>query len=479
MKKNIVLLFTDQQRYDTLHNDMLQTPNLDALCKSGVTFTRAYTPSPVCVPARLSMNYGIYPATSGCADNGFCDMSGRKNLFEVLGENGYHTQGIGKMHFSSDKYGLHGFTKRDTQEEIFAPGDNDDYRKYLDDSGYTHIFDHHGQRSEMYYLPQIAQMPARHHPTQWVGDRSVEFIRNYREEKPFLLMSSFIHPHPPFCPPTPWNKLYRMVNMPSPFVPEHSEALLTYFNKKQNRYKGIDNGINGYTVRTLKAFYYACISFIDYQVGRIVAELKNRGIYEDTLILFASDHGELLGDYNCYGKRTMLDAACRIPLVVKGPGFTADSLCGKPASLVDLFPTILSFAGISPEGLGLEGKNLSRVADGAERREAVYSQYSDGDTALYMIATENEKYIRSQADTKDYYFVGTERESVNQFRNDNLNARILKRKLVENYLHIAEFPKTEPMEFSNDKSKGQAFQDHKGIRERECILPEGYHADLR
>ena len=176
-------------------------------------------------------------------------------------------------------------------------------------------------RGEMYYIPG-SQVPARLHATQWVGDHSEAFIREHartREDareggdRPFFLFSSYIHPHPPFAPPTPWNKLYRGPLMPLPKRPAQREALWTWANRHQNRYKYRDNGIDDNLLRVIKAHYYACISFVDYQVGRLLAALEETGMLDDTLILFASDHGELLGDYDCFGKRSMPDSprACR------------------------------------------------------------------------------------------------------------------------------------------------------------------------
>jgi arylsulfatase A-like enzyme len=357
------------------------------------------------------------------------------------------------MHFSDDIYGLHGFNKRETQEEIIGQKNADDYRKYLDDNGFTHVFDHNGQRSEMYYIPQISQLPAKHHPTAWVGDRSVEFINKYNEERPFLLMSSFIHPHPPFAPPAPWNKLYRMLDMPSPFVPDNYDELLTYYNKVQNRYKCIDDGINKYTLKTVKAFYYACISFIDYQVGRIIEALKEKGIYDDTLIIFTSDHGEMLGDYNCFGKRTMLDPACKIPLIIKGKGFQANTVCENPASLVDIMPTILSYAGINFSKENPEGEDLYNVINSESDRKYVFSQFSSGNNALYMIASKNEKYIYSVPDCKDIFFGDSGREDKNQYSIENEKASEMKAVLLKEYLHEKDFPVNEPKIFPYDNDK--------------------------
>ncbi len=143
----------------------------------------------------------------------------------------------------------------------------------------------------MYYIPQVSSLRPRMHPTQWVGDQSAAFIEQQKDShQPWMLFSSYIHPHPPFAPPWPWHKLYRSFNMPPPHVPEEWASLQTYVNRRQNRYKYRDQGIDNHLVRNLKAHYYACISFIDYQIGRLLDALDATEERENTLILFTSDH---------------------------------------------------------------------------------------------------------------------------------------------------------------------------------------------
>src|SRR5690606_20194858 len=108
--------------------------------------------------------------------------------------------------------------------------------------------------------------------------------------------------------PTPWNKLYRAPEMPLPKRPQDSDGLITYWNRFQNRYKYRDQGIDDNLIRTMKAAYYGSISFIDYQIGRLLAFMESRGLLDNTLIVFSSDHGEMLGDYHCFGKRNFLDS---------------------------------------------------------------------------------------------------------------------------------------------------------------------------
>lgn len=128
---------------------------------------------------------------------------------------------------------------------------------------------------------------------------------------PWYIFASFIHPHPPFTPPVPWHKLYDPVQMPLPLYTENDESMQMLVNKIQNRYKYRDIGTDLNLVRCMKAYYYACVSFIDYQVGRILEALEESGQLDNTMIVFTADHGELLGDYHCYGKRSMQNSASK------------------------------------------------------------------------------------------------------------------------------------------------------------------------
>jgi arylsulfatase len=407
-RPNILLLFTDQQRADTLHaagNPIIKTPNLDRLAGEGVLFESAYTPSPVCVPARCSLIYGQYPHHTGCTDNPDVMPDDRPSMMDLLAEAGYRTHGVGKMHFRPDPHALRGLQTRERQEEGVGSVAEDEYLTFLRDHGFGHVHDPMGQRSEMYYIPQPAQMPAHLHATHWVGDRSLAFLRDRDRSEPFFLFSSFIHPHPPFSPPTPWNKLYRGPLMPLPTIPHQAEALHTYTNRHQNRYKFRDNGLDYNLLRTMRAYYYACISFIDYQVGRIVAELEEQGILDDTLILFASDHGEFLGDYGCFGKRSMLDAAARVPLIARWPErFAQGGRCAVPTSLVDVMPTALQAAGVAPGAARLDGLDLADVAANPAQERTVYSQFQREALGLYMAVDRRHKYVYSAPDRREFLF---------------------------------------------------------------------------
>ncbi len=405
-KPNILLVFTDQQRFDTIEamgNPVIKTPVLNNLVKNGVTFNRAYTPCPVCVPARFAMHTGFMPHKTGVVENNQMPQ-GRKSFMEILSENGYQTFGAGKMHFTFDT-GID--TKWGFDERKICDSDSDltknDFYQNAKDNGFEHVYDYKGVRSEMYYIPQVSQLPEKLHHSSWTVDSCIDYLKKREEEKPFFVMTSFEKPHPPFEPPTPWNKLYRGPDMPLPKRPENMETFHTLWNKFQNRYKYRDQGIDDNLIRQMKAHYYAEISFIDYNLGRLLEYLDNENELDNTLIIYTSDHGEMLGDYNCFGKRNFLDPAARIPMIVKYPDCEKGKICNTPVSLIDIMPTILDFAGIEKEE-NYCGESLFDISNKISKRDTVFAQYEKEGYASYMAVNEKYKYIYSAPDDKEFLF---------------------------------------------------------------------------
>lgn len=491
-RPNILLIFTDQQRYDTIHaagNPVIKTPHLDRLVQEGVLFPSAYTPSPVCVPARCSMIYGQYPHKTGCADNGDPMPEDRPSLMQALSDAGYRTHGIGKMHFSPNSQALRGFQTREHQGEMRSRVEDDDYLRFLHANGYEHVYDPFGPRGEMYYIPQPAQMPAEFHGTNWVGDRAVEFIHEVESSTPFFLFASFIHPHPPFSPPTPWNKLYRGPLMPLPKRPDNCETLHTYMNRYQNRYKYRDNGIDNNLLRVMKAYYYACISFIDFQVGRMLKVLEETNQLDNTLIMYTSDHGEFLGDYNCFGKRSMLDSAARVPMIVRYPErFASGQICDKSTSLVDVMPTFLTAAEIDTTTYDLDGIDLADIAASKQsdkyQNRTVYSQYQRDAMGVYMATVQRWKYFYSSPDRREFLF---DRVNDPDETRNKAGLSLCRRELEEMRNNLFEFYKsegfTDPIEegywklfpqpsLSDDPDEGLLIQDPGWSRPYQKI--EGY-----
>lgn len=405
---NILILFTDMQRADTIHalgNDIIRTPHLDRLAAEGTAYTNCFTPSPVCVPARCCMHYGLYPQNTGTFDLGPMMPHNGNSYADVLARNGYRTHAIGKCHFTPDHSALRGFQSRRSQEECQADPQRDDYIAWLKERGYD-TYEVHGARGEMYYIPQISSLPANVHPTAWIAAQSIQFIReNADGAKPWCLFSSFIHPHPPLAPPKPWHKLYRTPDMPLPIRPDNRMEHWTWINRLQNRYKYRDRGIDLNLVRTIKAYYYATISFIDYQIGRILETLEAAGQLDNTLILYSSDHGELLGDFDCFGKRSMHDGSSRVPLIIRyAPRFDPGRKCTTAVSLVDVFPTLLGAAELSADGIELDGVDLAEVPANSDDKRTVYSQFCEGPKAIVMAVSEDWKYVYSAGDQSEFLY---------------------------------------------------------------------------
>lgn len=396
-RPNFLILFCDQLRADSLGcygHPFIQTPAIDSLAQKGTLYHRAYTPSPVCVSARCSMITGLYPQKTGCYDNGN-PYSEVDTFMERLTRAGYRTHGIGKMHFEPELYALRGFQTREVGEE-FGDRKKDDYMRYLQDNGYGHLTRPHGQRDTMYYTPQLAQMPAELHPTAWVAERTNAFLKEQSDEQPFLLWSSFIHPHPPFNPPEPWQLLYPSAMMPDPYCPPGGQTLMTKHQEQQNRYKCGDGGKDRRKDQLIRSYYGACISFIDFQIQRILDTLDAHGLRDNTQIIFSADHGDLLGDYGCYGKRSFLSASAQIPFIGSGVGFDEGKESNKPITLCDIFPTLMNAAGIDCPAV--DGKPLQAL----ENRDTIFGQFSNHELGVYHVYHNGWRYIYSAADAKEY-----------------------------------------------------------------------------
>ncbi len=408
-RPNILVFFTDQQRHDTiaaLGNRTLRTPNLDRLVREGLAFTSAFTPAPVCVPARACLHYGQYPGKTRCYGNAYPMPADRKSYVDLLANAGYDTIGIGKCHFTPDRLAKRGFARRLTQEEVPARVADDDYLQFLQRSPYKHVRDAHGVWGERVYAPQTSPLPVDHHPTQWVGNQMIQYIDERAAEDrptPWFAFCSFIHPHPPYSPPAPWDTMYGADHVDDPHLP-------TDFTARQNRFIRMalhnyyfDPPVSPTLWRLMKARYYACVSFIDHQVGRVLAALEQTAQLDNTLIVFTSDHGDMLGDLGLIGKEDMYGPSVRVPLVVRPPRAAgAGQRVATAVSLVDISATLCAAAGVEPPA-AFDGENLLTLArdrSGCSDR-IVISQVHEGRRGLYLAANAQHKYMYSAADDRE------------------------------------------------------------------------------
>jgi arylsulfatase len=409
----------------------LRTPNLDRLCRQGVRFARAYTESPVCVSARTTLLTGRLPHRSGVFDNGYRLGPGLPTLPALLGARGYHGQAVGKMHFFPVRE-RHGLDRLWLSEEIPASPAEDEFLAELIAAGWGHVEEPHGVRHEMYYLPQVSQLPERHHTTAWTGRKTVEYLEEHVRERrgqPFFCWTSFIKPHPPFDPPVPWHTLYRPTDLPLGLPVRRADEVgrHTYYHRTQNRFKWTDAQPDANLLRTMRAYYSAAVSFVDHWVGQILDALERLDLRRDTLVLYVADHGEYLGDHFAYGKRGFHDPACRIPFVVSWPRVLPEGeVRHQLVGLADVLPTCLAAAdgfavggpadgpagpagsgGPDGSGVGRPGVDgrevLSLARDGAAPgREVVIGQLAERERGLYAVIEREWKYVYSAPDDREY-----------------------------------------------------------------------------
>jgi arylsulfatase len=395
-RPNILWICTDQQRYDTIRalgNDVIRTPNLDRLVAEGVAFTRAYSQSPICTPSRASFLTGRYPNTVHVNRNGDGTFPERPGLItRTLRDEGYDCGLSGKLHLTAangrveavpaDQYGYRVIEwSHHPQPEDFWPTDQHDYQRWLRDQGVVweeaHDADLDSEWTTEVCRPGIA---AEYHQTTWCAEKAIAFMTEEREG-PWLMSVNPFDPHPAFDPPLSYLERVDVDAMPMPLFRE--EELTS-----QRRFQGIDHQTEDprspedYPAQRMVAAYYAQIELIDDQLGRMLDALEATGQRENTIIIFTSDHGEMLGDHALLWKGCRFyEGAVHVPLIISWPaqaqsGLVSDAL----VELTDLVPTLLDALDL-PISAHVQGRSLLPIlkgeADPDHHRDFVRCEYHD------------------------------------------------------------------------------------------------------
>lgn len=367
---NILWFCADQQRFDTigaLGNPHIRTPTLDRLVASGVAFTRAYCQSPICTPSRASFLTGHYPSALRVTRNGNPNFPFDERLVtRRLADAGYDCGLVGKLHLAGAAFGRE--HRVDDGYRFFkyshAPRDQwsrgHDYADWIRARGYNPAevlprgFNVHDDLREP--TPERDNTPAALHQTTWCAEMAIEFIRQPRSG-PWLLSVNPFAPHPPFDPPWEYYRRYDPNTLPDPWFEERDleqQARLTGpdFQTRPRRPAEIQ-------ARKIKAAYYATIELLDEQLGRILAAIDEAGQLDRTLVLFTSDHGEMLGDHGLTHKGCRFyEGLARVPLVWSWPGQLAAGLRRDAlVELTDIAPTLLELAGL-PVPDRMQGRSL-------------------------------------------------------------------------------------------------------------------------
>ena len=404
-RPNVLLIMTDQQRGDCLSIDghpVLLTPTMDKIAGQGVRFSHAYTTCPSCIAARRSLLSGQFPSTHGMT--GYHDgleWQAPPTLPQVLSDNGYHTYLVGRnmhQHPTRKRYGY-------DHMEIFK-GQDGDYGEWLSQrepegsGGYYGTGVMHND-----WTARPWHMPEAYHQTNWTVNRALEFIQKRDPACPFFLTVSFLAPHPPLVPPAPYMDRYLRMDLPDPVIGDWAEP-------PENKGLGMGQSadrvqLEGEALRLARAAYYGLINHIDDQLNRLLNPVTgiDAATRKNTLIIFTSDHGEMLGDHYLWRKVLPYEPSARIPLLIRPPrrmSVTPGTVIEDAVCLEDIMPTVLSMVGIEPPNT-VEGRDLSPLmrGDTVEWRPYIHIEHAP----IHHTLTDGvEKYIWFVKDGREQLF---------------------------------------------------------------------------
>ena len=345
-RPNLILITTDQQRFDTVNragDANIMTPHLNWMADTGVLCRRAYSDAPICCAARATMITGRHHRNLGnCGNWGqptAPDVT--QTLPAILTRNGYQTRSVGKVHYSPARCN-YGFEHMEILQDY--------YRWARQFSEHAVPMDHGVGQNEM--EPAISTVDESQSLTRWIVNRGIDFLETRDTTRPFFLNVGFSKPHPPYDPCMNYWQLYANMELRPPVLGNWSQdpaKIPAGFMSPTWQLNGIDR-LSPQVIQQARRAYYACITQIDYNLGHLFARLRELGLLDDTLIVFSADHGEMLGDHHMGAKTVFLEGSAHIPMLIRGPerlipreltGLQSDEL----VCLADLMPTFLSAAG--------------------------------------------------------------------------------------------------------------------------------------
>jgi len=453
MKPNIVLIETDQMRGDCLGvagHPVVETPNLDTMAREGIMCEHAYSAVPSCIPARASILTGMSPKSHGRVGyRDKVDWDYDNFLAQCFADEGYHTKSVGKMHVypTRNLCGFHDVSLHDGYMH---------YNRSFNESTYKHF----GQTDD--YLPWLREKlgadadiidsglecnswvsrpwpyPEHLHPTNWVVTKSNEFLRRRDPGKPFFLKMSFVRPHSPLDPPQVYYDQYINQDIPAPPIGDWADS---EDKDEDGLYVNASRGkIDEKGLKRQRAGYYGLITHIDHQIGRFLQRLDEYDELENTIFLFTSDHGDMLGDHNLFRKAVPYEGSTKIPFIIYDPGNHIDCdhnlRVSNPVELRDIMPTLLDAAGIEiPETV--EGKSIKKLVeeDNAEWRTHIHGEHYQGQNSHHFLTDGKEKYVWfSQSGDEQYFNLEEDpEEKTNLAEADEFKDRVSywRRKMIE------------------------------------------------
>ncbi len=417
MKKrpNIILLMADQMRGDCLgiagHPDV-KTPFLDHLATDGVWYSNAYSACPTCVPARAALYTGMSQEKNGRV--GYEDRvpwNYEHTLAGELSKAGYYTQCVGKMHVHPlrNNLGFHDVRLHDGYLHAYRSPDIPSYEdQRVADDYYWWLKNELGAAADPVdtgmdcnsWMARPWIYEEKYHPTNWAASECLDFLRRRDRSKPFFLMASFVRPHPPFDAPKHYFDLYRDKDLAMPYRGDWNDG--ERMRRDGFRCNAQTAPQDPEMIRQMRVGYYASITHLDHQIGRIYSALVEQKLMDDTVILFVSDHGEMLGDHLLFKKAKPYQGSAHVPLFLSGPEEYVGAhrrICGDLVELRDVMPTLLELAG-APVPDSVDGMSLLHPVE----RAWLHGEHSLGRDSMHYIVTKTDKYIwYSQTGAEQYF----------------------------------------------------------------------------
>lgn len=407
-KPNILLIMTDQQRGDCLSAEghpALMTPNMDGIAAGGARFSHCYSTCPVCIPARRSLLSGQFPASHGLAGNAVEEWHVRHTLPSVLRSAGYHTYLAGRDMHQYPVRKRYGYDHMVVME---------DYKRWLARKAPTDTYAPLGDYYASGILANDWTARSWHldeglHMTNWATDEAVKFLKTRDPSCPYFLTVSYLAPHPPLVPPSFYLERYLRIPLPEPVAGDWAERpTVAGFQEGTKQQRVL---LTGEALKYARAAYYAMIHHIDDQIRRLLH--PSSGIDPDnTIVIFTSDHGEMLGDHYLWWKGVPYEASARVPLLIKAParfGIDRGTVVEEPVALEDIMPTVLDLAGVGiPDSV--EGKSMLPLMrkEAASWRPYVHIQHCaetmEASLAHHSLTNGREKYIWFAKTGREQFF---------------------------------------------------------------------------
>ncbi|MBI2939976.1 MAG: sulfatase-like hydrolase/transferase, partial [Chloroflexi bacterium] len=354
---NVLLVWTDEQRADSLGvygNPRIRTPNVDCLADRGILFEQAYCTQPVCSPSRASILTGLYPHTHGATQKDMVLGADTPTLAELLRPAGYACGYVGKWHLGHEVRPQHGFeqfwisTEDMYTKDLTAEGYSS-YHAFLVERGYAPPDKWHGGR--IFNRDTAARLPEEVGKPAFQAAECIRFLETYRDQ-PFFLSVNFLEPHFPYF--GPWDGVYRTeaVRLPVSWYREMEETVPFRYRVLRQMFVEDNPWVqpnNEAGWRDLTARYWGLCSLVDKHVGRVLDRLEALGLAEDTIVVYTSEHGDMLGEHRMIMKCVPYEGAVRVPLIIRAPGLPARRIA-TPVSQVDLVPTLLDLLDLPVPG---------------------------------------------------------------------------------------------------------------------------------